>query len=70
MPAEFFSVRRAAKEFFGGEVSEWTIRSWLRTGRLPARKAGARVLIDRQALEAFLRPRMVHSGVARQEVQQ
>jgi len=66
MHTDFFSVRTAAKEFFHGEISEWTIRSWLRKGQLPAKKAGARVLIARKDLEAFIRPREVYSGPLRE----
>lgn len=65
MQSELFSVRRASKEFFHDGISEWTLRSWLRTGRLPACKAGARVFIRREDLEAFLRPRPVCSAEAR-----
>lgn len=63
---EFFSVRTAASDFFGGEVAEWTLRGWIKTGRLPAQKAGSRVLIRREDLEALLRPRPV-AVPARQE---
>jgi len=61
-----FSIRSAAKEFFSGQISEWTLRSWIRTGRLPAFRAGGRVLIHREDLENFCKPRPVNSGVARE----
>lgn len=61
-----FGVRTAAREFFHGEISEWTIRSWIRTGKLPAQKAGSRVLIAREDLERFLKPHPVTSGAARE----
>lgn len=62
METDFYSVDGAAREFFSGRISPWTIRSWIRLGRLRARKAGTRVLISRQDLEAFLKPSPVHSG--------
>lgn len=55
----FFSIKRAARDYFAGEISEWTIRSWIRVGKLQVVKAGARVLIPRESLEKFLRPRKV-----------
>jgi excisionase family DNA binding protein len=61
-----FSIKSAAKEFFGGQISEWTLRSWIRTGKLPAYRAGARVLIRREDLENFCKPRPVNSGAARE----
>jgi excisionase family DNA binding protein len=55
----FFTVSTASRVFFGGAVSPWTIRSWLRTGRLRGYKAGARVLLRREDLESFVKPRPV-----------
>lgn len=63
---KFFSVREASQDFFNGQISAWTIRSWLRTGRLAGQKAGSRVLIMREDLEAFVKPRPVTSAAARE----
>lgn len=62
METQIFSINSAAKYFFGGQISVWTIRSWIREGRLRARKAGTRVLITREDLETFLKLRPVRSG--------
>jgi excisionase family DNA binding protein len=35
-------------------VSTWTVRGWLREGKLPKRRAGSRVLITKTAIAAFL----------------
>ena len=56
---EFFSVNSASRDFFSGNVSPWTIRTWIRTGQLKAYKAGSRVLLKREDLEALLKPREV-----------
>jgi excisionase family DNA binding protein len=61
----FYSVRSAARDFFAGQVSPWTIRSWLRTGRLRGQKAGSRVLIPREELEKFMTPRPINSNGGR-----
>ncbi len=37
-----------------GGVKEETVRGWIRSGKLEARRAGHRFLITSQALEAFL----------------
>ena len=52
--ADVFSVSTAAREFFGGHISEWTLRTWIRTGKLRAYKAGSRVILKRDDLEALL----------------
>ncbi len=57
MQTEVFSVDSAAREFFGGQISPWSLRSWIRDGKLRAYKAGARVILKRQDLEAFLKER-------------
>lgn len=59
MNTTVFSIASAAREFFAGQVSPWTLRSWIRTGRLRAYKAGARVILKREDLEAFLKAREV-----------
>ena len=60
------------KELYGvGEladmlsVSPWSVRTWLRLGKLKAVKCGARVLVPRESIESFLKPRPVTSGGAR-----
>ena len=35
-------------------VSIWTVRGWLRDGKLPRRRAGSRVLIAKSAIAAFV----------------
>lgn len=57
--ADVFSVNSAARDFFGGNVSVWTIRTWVRLGKLRSYKAGSRVILKREDLEKFLRPRKV-----------
>lgn len=56
---QVFSINSAAQDFFGGQISPWTLRSWVRTGRLRSFKAGARVLIRREDLEGFMREREI-----------
>lgn len=53
----FFSVKSAARDYFGGEVSPWSLRGWIKSHRIRAVKAGGRVLIPREELDAFLKPR-------------
>jgi excisionase family DNA binding protein len=65
---DFYSVQSAARDFFCGQVSPWTIRSWLRTGKLRAYKAGSRVIVKRSDLEALMRPRPVSSNGDTQRV--
>jgi len=65
MQTEVFSVQSAAKIFFHGLISPWTLRSWIRLGKLPAYKIGGRggrVIIKRSDLEALVRLRPVNSG--------
>lgn len=59
--ADFLGLRAASREFFGGEISQWTLRSWIRTGKLRAYKVGSRVLLKREDLEALLKPRYPNS---------
>jgi excisionase family DNA binding protein len=59
MQPEVFSINSAAREFFAGQVSPWTLRFWVRTGRLRSYKAGSRVILRREDLEAFLKVREV-----------
>jgi excisionase family DNA binding protein len=54
---EMHSVNSASRDFFCGRISPWTIRSWIRLGKLPSFKAGSRVLIRRSDLEAIMKPR-------------
>ena len=35
-------------------VSSWTVRSWLRQGRIPSYKVGRRVLVRVEDMEALL----------------
>lgn len=37
------AVRRAKQDGFG--ISEYALRNWIRTGAIPVRKAGAKILI-------------------------
>jgi excisionase family DNA binding protein len=37
------------------DVSPWTVRTWIRQGKLPYTKIGRRVLIREADLDAFLR---------------
>jgi len=61
---DFYSVKDLAGLL---SVSPWSVRTWLRFGRLRAIKCGARVLIPRESIEVFLQPREVRSGTARPE---
>jgi excisionase family DNA binding protein len=62
MQTQIFSVDSAARDFFGGQVSRWTLRSWIRTGRLRSYKAGSRVILKREDLESLLKVREVCPG--------
>jgi excisionase family DNA binding protein len=53
---KFYSVVEAAEMM---RVSPWSVRSWLRLGKLRACKIGARVVIPASALSEFIRPRPV-----------
>ena len=54
--ADVFSIKTAARDFFAGQISEWTLRTWVRTGRLPAFRVGTRVLLRREELEKLCKP--------------
>jgi excisionase family DNA binding protein len=49
---ELLSVEEAARRL--GGISKWTIQAWLSKGRLPRTKIGARTMIRRSDLEAFI----------------
>lgn len=57
--ADVFSIKTAARDFYAGQISEWTLRTWIRLGKLRAYKAGSRVLLKREGLEAMLEPHEV-----------
>jgi excisionase family DNA binding protein len=59
--ADVFSIKSAARDFFAGQISEWTLRTWVRTGRLPAFRAGARVLLRREDLQNLCKPTAIPS---------
>lgn len=59
---DVFSIKSAARDFFGGQVSEWSLRTWIRLGRLRAYKAGSRVLLKREDLEAVFQVRELGIG--------
>jgi excisionase family DNA binding protein len=65
MRTEIYSIASAARDFFGGQISPWTLRSWIRLGKLRSYKAGSRVILKREDLEAFLKAREVQSAVSR-----
>ena len=56
-----FSVEQAAKAL---AVSHWTLRSWLKTGRLRGAKVGARRVIRESGLQKLIvdDPRRTASG--------
>src|SRR5579884_1565124 len=54
----FLSIHEAAGLL---RVSPWTVRGWLKSGKLPGLKAGTRVLVKKDELLRFLRPRAVVS---------
>jgi excisionase family DNA binding protein len=60
--ADIFSIKTAARDFFAGQISEWTLRTWVRTGRLPAFRAGARVLLRREDLQNLCKPTAIPSS--------
>lgn len=53
---KFYSVSETADML---RVSPWSIRTWLRLGRLQSCKVGARVLIPGSALAEFVQPRPI-----------
>jgi excisionase family DNA binding protein len=61
--SSFASVPETAAEL---RVSVWTVRGWLRDGKLPKTKAGGRVLIARSDIRDFLQV----TGVKQASVQQ
>lgn len=54
--ADVFSIKTAARDFYAGQISEWTLRTWIRLGKLRAYKAGSRVILKKEDLEKMLRP--------------
>jgi excisionase family DNA binding protein len=50
---ELYDVAAVAEYF---AVHPMTIRRWAHSGRLPARRVGAKLRFKREDLEAFLRP--------------
>lgn len=66
MESQVFSIRTASKEFFSGQISEWTLRTWVRIGKLRAFRAGSRVLLRREDLESICKPHSAHSAPARE----
>jgi excisionase family DNA binding protein len=48
---ELLTVRKSANDL---NVSHWTIRAWLSTGRLQRTKVGRRTMIRRSEIERFL----------------
>lgn len=51
-PDALLTVEQVAER--AGGVTPETVRGWVRTGRLAARRAGHRFLIEPRALDAFL----------------
>lgn len=45
-------VNQAAKQMLN--VSPWTVRLWIRQGKLPVVRLGRRVLLDPKDLRAFI----------------
>lgn len=49
---QMLSVEEAAKRL--GNVSKWTIYSWMSKGRIRKTKVGSRVMVSERDLQAFL----------------
>ena len=47
-----FSIEEAAKRL--GEISPWTVRSWISAGRLRKTKVGRRTMVAESELERFV----------------
>lgn len=52
-PSDVLHTVEGAARRLGG-LSHWTIRGWLKEGKLRAFHAGARVLIPESSIQAFL----------------
>jgi len=46
------SIAEAAERLLG--ISPYTLRSWLRQGRIPYHRLGRRIVLDQADVEAFL----------------
>jgi hypothetical protein len=55
MKTRLYSIESAARDFFRGEISEWTIRAWLKQRRLHPIKIGSRTFIADSDLDRFIR---------------
>lgn len=56
MERQMLKIREAVKAANekGFPISEYAIREWVRTGKIPARKAGRTILLYWPNVEAFL----------------
>jgi hypothetical protein len=55
MKKKIYSPKTASTEYFQGQISEWTIRMWLRDRRLEKMKVGSRTFITEEELDKFVR---------------
>ena len=55
MKDKIYSVKTAASDYFQGQISEWTIRMWLRDRKLEKIKVGDRTFVTKKALDRFVR---------------
>ena len=51
---KIYTVKTALDEYFQGALGETKLRELLRTGEIPHARAGARILIRKKALDAWL----------------
>jgi hypothetical protein len=52
---KIYSIKRAASDYFEGQISEWTIRMWLSQKKLRKMKIGSRTFIAEDELERFVK---------------
>jgi excisionase family DNA binding protein len=50
-PTQLLSIEKAAVRL---SVSQWTIRNWIRSGKLPSVKLGSRVLVPSDAVQQVI----------------
>lgn len=54
MPSRMYTVKTALAEYFQGALGETKFRELLKKGEIPHTRAGARILIREEALDAWM----------------
>ena len=54
MPSRMYTVKTALSDYFQGALGETKLRELLKKGEIPHTRAGARILIREEALDAWM----------------